>query len=146
MSLVALISFINFLTLSHILMQPSVPIFLYTDVVVYFLSLTEAEFRRLELVFNACTRYVYRHCDHNSEFSRENLGCRLFEYLELRLAGFIHKIVIVGTPVYLSSRLVLGRFPRNRLLVIPNPVPVTSQRSTVVFVYGMCCLLPPSSL
>jgi hypothetical protein len=35
-----------------------VPIFLYSDVV-YFPSLTGAEFRRLELVFNACTSYVY---------------------------------------------------------------------------------------
>jgi hypothetical protein len=31
-----------------------VPIFLYSDVV-YFLSLTGAEFRRLELAFNACS-------------------------------------------------------------------------------------------
>jgi hypothetical protein len=35
-----------------------VPIFLYSDVV-YFPSLTGAEFRRLELAFNACARYVY---------------------------------------------------------------------------------------
>jgi hypothetical protein len=44
-----------------------------------------------------------------SEFSREILGCTLFEYLELLLASFIHKIVIVGAPDYLSSRLVLSR-------------------------------------
>jgi hypothetical protein len=75
--------------------------------------------------------YVYGlwRFDHISEFSREILGCTLedkrrggeknrefvlnslfvttlFEYLELRLAGFIHKIVIVGAPDYLSSRLV----------------------------------------
>jgi hypothetical protein len=49
----------------------------------------------------------------------------LFEYLELRLAGFIHKIVIVGAPNYQSSRLVLGRSPRHRFLVILNPVPFT---------------------
>jgi hypothetical protein len=47
--------------------------------------LTGAEFRRLELPFNACTRYVYglRRFDHISDFSREILGCILFEYLEL---------------------------------------------------------------
>jgi hypothetical protein len=96
-----------------------VPIFLYTEVV-YCPSLTGAKFRRLELAFNACTRYVYglRRFDHISEL--------LFEYLELRLASFIHKIVIAGAPVYLSSRLVLGRSPRHRFLVIPNPVPLTS--------------------
>jgi hypothetical protein len=35
-----------------------VSIFLYSNVV-YFPSLTGAEFRRLELAFNACARYVY---------------------------------------------------------------------------------------
>jgi hypothetical protein len=35
-----------------------IPIFLYTDVV-YFPSLTGLKFRRLELAFNACTRYVF---------------------------------------------------------------------------------------
>jgi hypothetical protein len=112
--------------------------------------LTGAEFRRLELAFIACTRYVYglRRFDHISEFSREILGCTLFEYLELRLASFIHKILIVGAPDYLSSRLVLGRSTRHRFLVMQNPVPVTTLRgdSIVVFVYGMCCLLPPSPL
>jgi hypothetical protein len=111
---------------------------LYFDFV-YFPSLTGAEFTRLDLAFNACTRYVYglRHFDHISECSREILGCTLFEYLELQLAGFFHKIVIFGAPDYLSSRLVSGRSPRHRFLVIPNSVPVT-----VVFVYEMCCLLP----
>jgi hypothetical protein len=47
------------------------PIFLYTDVV-YFPSLTGAEFRRLELLFNACTggMSMVRCFDHISEFSR----------------------------------------------------------------------------
>jgi hypothetical protein len=50
-----------------------VPIFFYSDVV-YFPSLTGAEFRRLELAFNACTmRYVYGL--RRFEFSRGILGC-----------------------------------------------------------------------
>jgi hypothetical protein len=53
------------------------------------------------------------------------------------IGWFFHKIVIFGAPDYLSSRLVSGRSPRHRFLVIPNSVPVT-----VVFVYEMCCLLP----
>jgi hypothetical protein len=72
-----------------------------------------------------------------SEFSREILGCTLFEYLALRLAGFIHKIVIVGAPDYLSSRLVLGRSPRHRFLVISNPVPVTSLRGDSALYRGI---------
>jgi hypothetical protein len=58
--------------------------------VVYFPSLTGAEFRRLELAFNACTRYVYGHrrFDHISEFSRETLGVHCsnnwnFDWLDL---------------------------------------------------------------
>jgi hypothetical protein len=115
-----------------------VPIFLYSDVV-YFPSLTGAEFRRLELAFNACTWYVYglRRFDHISEFSRGILCCTLFEYLELRLAGFIHKIVIVGAPDYLNSRLVFGRSPRHRFLVIPNPVPFTSLRGDSTLYRGI---------
>jgi hypothetical protein len=95
--------------------------------VVYFPTLTGTDFRRLELAFNACTRYVFdlRGIDHISEFSRVIWGCRLFEYLELWLAGFFQKKVIIGANY---SRLVLGRSPRLRFLVIPNPVPVTSLR------------------
>jgi hypothetical protein len=81
-----------------------IPIFLYWDVV-YFPSLTGLEFRRLELAFNACTRYVFgfRRFDHIGEFSRGILGYTLFEYLELRLACFIHKIGLVGAPAVLSQ-------------------------------------------
>jgi hypothetical protein len=115
-----------------------VPIFLYSDVV-YFPPLTQAEFRRLELTLNACTRYVYGPwCfDHISEFSREILGCTLFEYLKLRLAGFIHKIVIFGVPEYLSSRLELDRSPRHKYLVIPYPALVTSLRGDSALCRGI---------
>jgi hypothetical protein len=126
------------------------PIFLYSNVV-YFPSLTWAEFRRLELAFNACTWYVYglRLFDHILEFSKGIWGCTLFEYLELLLASFIHKIV--GAPDYLNSRLVLGRSTRHRFLVIPNPIPVTSLRGDLalyrgIHLWNMCCLLPLSPL
>jgi hypothetical protein len=94
-----------------------IPIFLYTDVV-YFPSLTGLEFRKLELAFNACTRYVFglRRFDHISEFSRGILGYTLFENLELRLACFIHKIGLIEAPSYLSS------------LLVPRPAPSTSLR------------------
>jgi hypothetical protein len=36
-----------------------------------------------------------RRFDHISEFSRDILGYTLFEYLELRLAYFIHKIGLI---------------------------------------------------
>jgi hypothetical protein len=106
-----------------------IPIFLYTDVV-YFPSLTGLEFRRLELAFNACTKYVFglRRFDHISEFSRGILGYTLFECLELRVACFIHKIGLVGAPSYLSSLLVLGRSSRHMFITVPRPDPSTSLR------------------
>jgi hypothetical protein len=61
----------------------------------------------------------------------------LFEYLELRLASFIHKIVTVGAPDYLRSRLVLGRSTRHRFLVMPSPVPVTSLRGDSALYRGI---------
>jgi hypothetical protein len=79
-------------------------------------------------------RYVYgRSFDHISKFSRGILGCKLVEYLKLRLAGLIHNIVIFGVPDCLSSLLVLGRSPRHRFLVMLNPQPVTSLRH---FIYS----------
>jgi hypothetical protein len=96
---------------------------------VYFTSLTGLEFRRLELAFNACTRYMFglRRFDHISEFSRGILGYTMFEYLELRLACFIHKIGLVGAPSYLSSLLVFGRSSRHRF-IITAPHPSSSTR------------------
>jgi hypothetical protein len=61
-------------------------------------------------------------------FSRVILGYTLFEYLELRLACFIHKIGLVGAPSYLSSLLVLGR---------SSSVYAVIQISIGVYVFGM---------
>jgi hypothetical protein len=126
-----------------------IPIFLYRDVV-YFPSLTGLQFRRLELAFNACTRYVFglRRFDHISDFSIGILGYTLFEHLELRLrlTCFIHKISLVGASSYLSSLLVLGRSSRHiglsrcRVRLLP-PVYAVIQLSIGVYVFGMYCLL-----
>jgi hypothetical protein len=117
-------------------------VFLYTDVV-YFPSLTRTEFRKLELLF----MHVRSMCkvfgaDNISEFSRGILGYTLFENLELRLAGFIHIIDIVGAPDYLHPRLVLDRSSRHEFLVILKPVPITSLRGELrgdsAFYHGIC--------
>jgi hypothetical protein len=98
---------------------------------VYFPSLTWSECRRLELAFNACTRYVFGlgRVDHIIEFSKGILGYTLFEYLELRLACFIHRIGLVGAASYLSSLLVLGRTSRHSFITMPRSAPSTSLRS-----------------
>jgi hypothetical protein len=88
----------------------------------YFPSLTGLGFRRLELAFHACTRYMF------GEFSRGILGYILFEYLELRWACFIHRISLVGAPSYLCSLLVLGRSSRHRFITVSCPALSTSLR------------------
>jgi hypothetical protein len=82
------------------------------------------------LVFNACTRYVFglRRFDHISGLLRDIPGNTLFEYLELRLACFIHKIGLVGAPSYLSFLLILSRSSRNRFISVLRPAPSTSLR------------------
>jgi retron-type reverse transcriptase len=125
-----------------------IPIFLYSDVV-YFPSLTNVAFRRLELAFNACIRYIFnlRRFDHISELEGEILGCGLFTYLEIRLAVFIHRISLYSAPPYLSAYLRFGPSPRHRLFVMPTPVPRTSLRgdSTVYRGLRLWNFLPPAA-
>jgi hypothetical protein len=75
-----------------------------------------------------------------SEFSRGILGYTLFEYLELRLACFIHKIGLVGVLSYLSFLFVLGRSTRHRYITMSRPAPSTSLRcdSTVYWGIRLC--------
>jgi hypothetical protein len=61
------------------------------------------------------------------EFSRGILGYILFEYLELRLASFIHWISLVEATSYLSSLLVLGRSSRHRFITVSCPASSNSQ-------------------
>jgi hypothetical protein len=67
----------------------------------YFPSLSELEFSRFELAFNACTRnvFVLLFFDHVSGFSKGILSYTLFVDLELSLACFIREICLVGDTV-----------------------------------------------
>jgi hypothetical protein len=64
------------------------------------------EFRRFELAFNACMKYVFglRRFDHISGFPNVE-GYAFFEYLELRFACFIHKIGLVGKISCFNTRI-----------------------------------------
>jgi hypothetical protein len=114
------------------------PIFLYSDVV-YFPCLSNSAFNRLQLAFNACTRYVFglRRYDHISSLDQEILGCQFFTHLESRLASFIHRIFLGPTPVYLSSYLRFGPSPRLRFFITPSPVPSTSLRGNSTIYRGI---------
>jgi hypothetical protein len=72
--------------------------------------------------------------DDISEFSRGIVDYILFEYLELRLACFIHQIGMVEVPSYLSS---LGRFSRHRFITVPRPAPFTSLRGDSTVYWGI---------
>jgi hypothetical protein len=115
-----------------------VPIFLYSDIV-YFPSLTRTAFRRLELAFNACIRYIFdlRYNDHVSEYEGEILGCNLFTHIEINLAVFIHRIHLSSMPPYLSSYLRFGPSSRHRTFVVPRPVPRTSLRNDSTIYRGI---------
>ena len=115
-----------------------IPIFLYSDIV-YFPALTGVAFRRLELAFNACVRYVFdlRYFDHVSEHAGNILGQDLFTHLEIRLAVFIHRVYLLSAPVYLSSYLNLGISSRHRLFSAPGPIPRTSLRNDSTIYRGI---------
>jgi hypothetical protein len=122
-----------------------VPIFLYSDIV-YFPPLTRTAFRRLELVFNACIKYIFdlRYNYHVSEYEGEILGCNLFSYIEINLAVFKHRIHLSSMPPYLSSNLRFGPAFRYRTFIVPRPVPRTSLRndSTIYRGIRLCNYLP----
>jgi hypothetical protein len=115
-----------------------IPIFLYSDVV-YFPSLTGTVFKRLELAFNACVRYVFNlgYFDHVSGVSGEILGHDLFTHLEIRLAVFILRTHLYSAPAYLSSYLNFGLIPRHRLFSAPEPIPSTSLRNDSTIYRGI---------
>jgi hypothetical protein len=93
--------------------------------------------------------YVFRlRCfDHISDFWGGIVGYTLFEYLELRLACFIHKIGLVGAPSYFSSLLVLGRSKRQRFITMPCSDPSTILRgdSTVYWESTPLVCIAPST-
>jgi hypothetical protein len=96
------------------------PIFLYSDVV-YFPSLTRSEFRRLQLVFNACTRYVYglQRFDHIFEFSREILGCNcsnIWNFDWLRGDSALYRGIFLWNvlPFAAKSSFSIGTFKREQ--------------------------------
>jgi hypothetical protein len=113
-------------------------IFLYSDVV-YFPSLNGIAYRRLELAFNACVRYVYglRRFDHISFYERDILGWDLFTYFELRLATFVHSVSLSARPAYLSSYLRTGSTLRQRFFLAPRPIPSTALRNDSTIYRGI---------
>ena len=70
-----------------------VPLFMYCDVV--FSSMGSGNFRRLNVLFNNCTRFVHglRRFDHISNYQTDVLGMTLANYLNYRYLLFLFRIL-----------------------------------------------------
>lgn len=119
-----------------------VPHFIYCDVLFSHIasptnSISTGCFRRLNLTFNACTRYVFslRKYDHISHLHREILGVTLAELYAYRTCSFIYKLFKYKFPVYLFRNLVVAGSNRHFSFIIPRVR--SSQWHNSVFVSGV---------
>lgn len=118
-----------------IVMALCLPHFIYADVVRY--RLGYEQMRRLELGFNACTRYVHKlkRFEHISDYSNSLLGCSFKQYLDLRALLFIYNVIKGPTPDYLKGKISFVGSSRTRHL--RSRLPRTSQMSSSIFVQGI---------
>lgn len=96
-----------------------IPLFLYGDVL--FSLSSQSNTRKLNLVFNAVTRYVYnlRKYDHISNYSNLILGCNFTNYMKLRICTQAFKI-LNESPAYLQNFFNYSRSSRSNVLIIPR--------------------------
>jgi Reverse transcriptase (RNA-dependent DNA polymerase) len=97
-----------------------IPHFFYCDVI--YSRLGVADFRRLEVAFNSCTRYVFglRRFDHLSVNRNAVLGIPLGLYFDYRVLLFFFRLIRSGCPNYLFSSLVRARSSRTLNFVFPG--------------------------
>ncbi len=95
------------------------PIFIYCDVVFY--GMSKGYERKLQIMFNACVRYVYnlRKFDHVSNFSNSILNCDLITYYKIRVLIQFFKIIVTHSPDYLYEKISFAHSSRNKNLLIP---------------------------
>lgn len=89
-------------------------------------------FRKLEVAFNCCIRYVFnmKRFDHISEFKNSILGCSLKSYLDYRSLIFLHNIICSKKPEYLYEKINFCRSKRTHSLI---PTRATCYLSTRQF-------------
>lgn len=81
------------------------PHFIYCDVV---FALNDAKtLAKLNVLFNACCRYVFNvpRFESVSEYDKSILGCSLTNYFKYRYCTFLHKLIITKKPEYLYEEL-----------------------------------------
>jgi hypothetical protein len=79
------------------------PCFFYCDIVFSHLSFIDS--RRLQVVFNSCTGYVFnlRRYDHLFTHRNELLGVPLFDYYDFRVFSFFFMLILMQRPGYLFA-------------------------------------------
>lgn len=92
---------------------------------------------RLNNVFNACARYIYRKTkrEHISEFTFKILNSTLENYFTYLQCSLIHKIVYGECPSYLKDCILPRQSVRTKGLKVPKAV--SSARSNSLFVLGV---------
>lgn len=111
------------------------PIIFYGDII--FAGMNAGSLRKLELAFNACTRYVYglRKYDHISAYRTLLLGCNLANYFQFRSCMFVFNLIRSGRPEYLASRIKFLTSNRSLDLAVPTHTVQCSRHS--FFVQGV---------
>ena len=96
------------------------PHFLYCDII--YSATSAGIFRRLQLAFNSCLRYVLdlKKYDHISQHSTYLLGCDLSTYFNFRAATFMFKILKYPAPSYLLPYRSFANSERTSNITVPS--------------------------
>lgn len=96
-----------------------VPLFDYGDIL--FGTISKKNLKKLNLVFNAATRYAFnlKKYEHISSYKNAILGCDFFSHLKLRMCLQTYKI-INNPPQYLQHFFNFARSSRTSLLNVPR--------------------------
>lgn len=123
-------------TKKYLIKSLLLPCFTYAGEV-YFTALDSISKRKIDVTFNACTRFVYnlRKFDHVSCCSSGILGCNIHQYLEFRVLVFIYKIIKVKKPAYLFQKLIFGK--SNRMNILLTPIHSTTFYGCTLFIRGI---------
>lgn len=102
-----------------------------------YLGCSRELWRKLNVAFNACARYIFNihKFDSISQQANEILKCPLEDFLKFRMCLFIFYLLRKMTPNYLYDKLIFPRFPRGKLLKLP-PSLKTVQFTTSFFSLG----------
>ena len=93
--------------------------------------------RKIELAYNACTRYIFglRKFDHISPYRHKLLGCSIFQYIKFRWSFYLFRLLIYKQPRYLYDRISYGPSERScNLKILRNS---SSQLNASFFVRGV---------